>query len=498
MRQRGADARAFPSPCEARPMRRLHLVALGLVSLACSGEASRPPSSASPSPLAAPASSTVLAPTPAPDPAAPSPPTSRVRATPSATDLARARARLAEARRADRAGDHEGALAALDEVLAVLPSDPRLMCEAGFVAHRAGRSELAATRIDAALAAFGPPGAQRGADVPRLAQCLYNRGLVDEARGDLVGAADHFRASLALRPNAAVESALHRASTRAAEGREGETMGGVPVEVGARSMLVHARDRTALETAMRVGLAGLANDGSTDRTTDETRVEVLAEGSGLVLYGVTTPDFLSTEQDVIVARPEGDGFRLVLAAGEYASTEHGDVVTISGARITTLDRFVRVDFEVASTMYLDDDSFDDEGAGAPTCAGVTRVTSRDVRTIVCRTTPELACFALATQHASEDDLEVDCYDEGGRPVDPPDAGAPSTTSYALTLAASAEGALVIGVGRGTPPDADTLVGTHTFDELVAGSLTHALSFVAMTDRARASEAEEMDEGEDEE
>lgn len=466
-----------------------------LLVAACSGAAAAP----SPTPTPA-ASVTTSVPAPAPSIAAPS---STVAApAPSApsrrsdAERARARARLAEGRRADAAGDHAAALAAFDDVLAVVPDDPRLLCEAGFVAHRAGRSALAAARIDAALVAFGPPGTQQGTEATRLAQCLYNRGLVDEARGDLTGAADHFRTSLALRPNATVSAALARVTAHAAGPSAGDTMGGVPVEVAERSILVHTSEREVLVRALRAGFAGASPDGD-GRMLDARSVTPLAEQDGVLVYRIDTVDYAYENQSVVVARAEEGGFRIVLAAEEYANADRGDSNTLSGTRIAALGPYVRIDYDVSSTYYVSAEDFgDDEGADAIHCESVSVISAEGTRTIVCRTTPQLACFSFPSRGESRDDVERSCWDASDHEVDPPDAGTSPSDAYALTLGVEDAARLTIGTSGAAPSYVAEAVGTHTFEALSAGAQTHASTASGHTDRERAA-AEREGGGEDE-
>lgn len=140
--------------------------------------------------------------------AAPEPP-QQPRDEPGAPDPVEARAwrtRLAEARRLA----HEGRYADADPLFAALvrerPTEQRLRCEAGYVAFRADRLDDAEREITGALERWPSPPMDR--DREPLAMCLYNRGLVAEARGDRESAATAWRRSLELRPNATVERRL--------------------------------------------------------------------------------------------------------------------------------------------------------------------------------------------------------------------------------------------------------------------------------------------------
>lgn len=173
---------------------------------ACGSSEPAPP----PAPSAPPSSAT----TPTSAPVEPSTPAERpapAEAVRTPRDVAREAAEhVRQGRHAARAERFVDALSAFDRALALVPRSPRVLCESGFVAHRAGDEADAARRIDRALRVFGPPEHVSEALREPLAMCLYNRGLVAEALTDREGAAAHYERSLALRPNATVRAALER------------------------------------------------------------------------------------------------------------------------------------------------------------------------------------------------------------------------------------------------------------------------------------------------
>ncbi len=197
-------------------MQRTLTLGIALLLAGCSDPSPRPEPAANPAATPAPGSpSTEATPAPPLPETAPlpetTPPTTARPTAPSAETLTEVASIVREARTLEHAGDHRGALRRFDDALRLVPSQPRVLCEAGFIAHRAGDTALAARRIDTALAVFG---AERTISdrlrVP-LAMCLYNRGIVAEAMSDPRVAEDAFASSLRLRPNATVEAALARA-----------------------------------------------------------------------------------------------------------------------------------------------------------------------------------------------------------------------------------------------------------------------------------------------
>jgi hypothetical protein len=185
-------------------MRRL-LSMVFLAGCTCGAPAVAPPSVTPPTPIAE------ATPTPAPEvheATAPEP------AAPTAVQAIGWRRRMQEARRLAHAGQGVEAFAIFAELIHERPSARGLRCEAGFVAFRAALLDDAEREITRALDGWPtpPPARER---VP-LAMCLYNRGLIAEARHDAATAGDAFRRSLALRPNATVQAHLDALGASAA------------------------------------------------------------------------------------------------------------------------------------------------------------------------------------------------------------------------------------------------------------------------------------------
>jgi tetratricopeptide (TPR) repeat protein len=127
--------------------------------------------------------------------------------TPPSVETRRAlREGLRAAREAASAQHWDDATARFTALLHDHPELVRLRCEAGFAAFRAGHLDDAERLVSDAIA--GWPSPPRARDRVSLAMCLYNRGLVAEARGDHGAAAEAWRRSIALRPNATVAQRL--------------------------------------------------------------------------------------------------------------------------------------------------------------------------------------------------------------------------------------------------------------------------------------------------
>ncbi len=133
-------------------------------------------------------------------------PTQAVAAPPAAAMPVQRGPLLRRARQLARQRNFASALAQMELLLQSMPRAPRLICEAGYIAHRAGDHQKALRYTRAAMALFGSrPDAEL---IEPAAMCLFNQGLAAEALGDASAAAESFRQSLALRPNARVQANL--------------------------------------------------------------------------------------------------------------------------------------------------------------------------------------------------------------------------------------------------------------------------------------------------
>jgi tetratricopeptide (TPR) repeat protein len=185
-------------------MKRRALSALVCVWLGACGSHEAPPASSS-----VPPPSSVVAPPPSTSP----PPSvgSVVDAGRPAPLTPEERARLAHAihdgRHAAHAHDLSTALAQFETAATIAPGSSRVRCEAAFVAYEAGDLDRAEVHLRAALAVL-PVDDVAEADRASTATCLYNAGLVYEARGRTDDARSVYTRSIALRPNATVQRHL--------------------------------------------------------------------------------------------------------------------------------------------------------------------------------------------------------------------------------------------------------------------------------------------------
>lgn len=117
------------------------------------------------------------------------------------------RTALRNARTATQEERYDEAFALFDQLLHSAPRARQLWCEAGFDLHQSGNNERAARFLDHGLALYPQDPALEETKLP-LAACLYNRGLVHQAREEVGAARLRFQQSIALRPNVLVQSAL--------------------------------------------------------------------------------------------------------------------------------------------------------------------------------------------------------------------------------------------------------------------------------------------------
>ena len=185
------------------------LASIVLLVLGCGTETPPSPTPAVVAPAESPSAAEPVVPA-APTPVVAEPVTTPVRRRSTPDERAARRAAVDEARARARADAWSEALTLFEQALALDPHDPRLRCETGYAAYRAGRIEEAERYIGAAESALPEPAATAPALRVPTAMCLYNAGLIHEARGRTDAARSAFIASLSLRPNATVEAHLDR------------------------------------------------------------------------------------------------------------------------------------------------------------------------------------------------------------------------------------------------------------------------------------------------
>lgn len=460
---------------------------LALVWLGCScGDetTTTPPSSAAAPPASAPPP-TSLAP--------PSAVAAAPRGAPTDEQRHQVAALVRTARATERTGDHAAAMTAFDAALAITPFDARVLCEAGFVAHRAQRDALAAQRIDTALAIFGAPSSVADAQRDQLAMCLYNRGLVDEALGDPAAAVVHYTQSLALRPNDTVQARRTAASSLPAAAHVGDTMDGVPVELRDAGLFVATLDRARLEAAMRTGFAGANEFEYTYADPSETRLEVLAERADAeagarptIVYRVSAEGAPVGATDVVIALAAEGGWFLFIAA-EGGSEEHMGMSwerSFERATVTAAGAYLRIAFDGHAAESESSESDPPDGVAATYCQYVSSDDYVFHGAAYCRPGARPACFAVAEAGIEPFDgsLTTWCYDDADAEVALPNGGeeTPHGDGLVTTITLGDDGRFTI---RQTPPPEGTGATSEpqTFGALVAnGTLPQQL-----TDRTHA-------------
>ncbi len=419
-------------------------------------------------------------------------------------------AQLRAARAAVRAHQLESAAGIFDELLHVTPRAPRILCEAGYVSHLAGRDAQAASRIDLALDLFGPD-----ADLPAslrapVAMCLFNRGLVAEARHDVAVAAASWQRSLALRPNRAVSEHLARLATESGgSGEEDGAIGGVAARAGERSVLVLATDEARLLEALGSGLAGEDWDGEpTTASTTVLATVPLAGGpySRALVVGVDDGSAMLGNTSFVIALEEPSGYRVVsVAVGSYDATDHGHSggCDAQDLHADVAEGLLRLAYDVACGETSMDEVEDPEERDGVSCYATDddgETTSSHVILCALDTEPDCVHFVTARQSTRPPSHTVDCIDEDGTAMPVPLDAEPVVTArtedalaFALDVLAERRVRITRRTSPGTPPD-----GEHAWSELHAWSVEQepvgAPSFLFDEERAAAEGGEEGEEG----
>jgi hypothetical protein len=368
--------------------------------------------------------------------------------------LAEAARIVREARALEHAGDHRAALERFDDALRLVPLQPRVLCEAGFVAYRAGDPGLAADRIDTALRVFGPP--RRVSDRLRvpLAMCLYNRGLVAEALGDRGDAIGRFESSIALRPNATVSAALERARRALAAAPDSATLapsvagaasaahvGGVVV-TGAGDVL--APDAASLERVLRAGLRGY--DELEERYLDasettSTLAHALHDAGHpeVLVYDVTQHGEPLSRRLVVIAIRAADGYRVfqhTLGMDGITPSWDDPDMTVDALTITPSwsGEVLRVDVDVT---VREDSLLWSTGEHDEPCQDGSEGTTRTTTALVCRVAGSTQCFELDTRHESTGVRTWSTCD--GTPVDEQDRSSEDDVLASAVLEVGSEG-----------------------------------------------------------
>lgn len=454
-------------------MRRLFV--MGLIALFACAEGREPASV----PRAAP-------PRPAPATEAASAAVATPAAAPRPTDLTAAQARerirlLREGRQAARAEDWPTALSRFEALLRASPRAPRLACEAGFVAHRADRAELAARWIDLALRTFGEPARIDPALRVPLAMCLYNSGLVHEARGDLGAARADYEASLALRPNATVtrrRDALASAPVPRGDGATARNVEGIAVRTRATTTLVATSDPARLERVVAALFAGTNDfeDGaSTGPATITRRGTIALEGRHVIALEADDGSVPLGSTSLVLAFPIQEGFAITaFSAGSYEATDHG---VRGGCGIAELAMRVESGLVRVDTSTQCEEGAEEEYAWAGhddvTCYVDALAPTRVFEQVILCDPRDARCVELpvAESVAAPGRAAYFCFDEDGGEIPGPastDVPGDHARDHRFAVEAAGERLTRVRVISGTPPTNVRLrPGEHAWDALAA-------------------------------
>lgn len=393
---------------------------------------------------------------------------------------------LRTGRTAEQRGDHAAARAALDEAVALVPSDARLLCEAGYVTYRAGHVALAAQRLDAAIAAFGPPSALSPTRRAHLGMCLYNRGLVDEAQGDLARAVMHYDESLALRPNDVVRRHRDAAAASPAAAHVPDTLDGLAAELRDGGLFVATTDRARLELALHAAVSG--SDGWGDPVAPaDTEVRVLAETTARSDDARPTIVALAHGVDtrVLLAVPAEGGWLItsVVDGGGEGYGADRQSFEIASASIGTLGEDLRIDVRGTRGSTMSGMHDPPAGFAADYCYVDIDESYAFVASAVCHSGARPVCFVVdeAEIAAHDDDVLYQCADANGTAMEFPGGNEQTEHHDAIvrTIVAAPDGRFTIGDAA---PVERALLAARS-----------APSGLTDRERALASEDEEEDE-----
>lgn len=126
---------------------------------------------------------------------------------PTPAQRARQQALRGEARRMVRDGNLAGAVERMEALVELAPRSPSVLCEAGYIAHRA-ENDMAEPWLRQGMSAFAASPNQDASRTRTLARCEYNLGLVYQRRQYLDRAERYFMDSLHHRDNDVVRERL--------------------------------------------------------------------------------------------------------------------------------------------------------------------------------------------------------------------------------------------------------------------------------------------------
>ncbi|MFK8004205.1 MAG: tetratricopeptide repeat protein [Polyangiales bacterium] len=390
---------------------------------------------------------------------------------PTEDSLAETRRLLRDGRRAASAGNLDEARTHFDALLRAAPEAPRFWCEAGFVSLRAERFDEAERRLDHGLALYGPIHRISESLREALAMCLYNRGRVEDDRGDDTYAVDYYENSLRLRENATVRQRLEAALTsHLSADPESHTFADVEVDGNG---LFKTQDREALAGAMSVAFRGYREfaDEPVDSASVSHEASAQLPGGDAHVFSIVDESEPTSSVMLGIALPRAGGYKIITTdLGLMDADGDRHTLEVENVSASISHGLVRVDFSVQANSYYVD-MFDAEGLECVVEGSLPSYTEQ--RSMVCTTDGTHQCVSLVRGVSTEPRtrLEADCTNEAGESVAAPANLGHNTeaaaASYALTLSILPEGRLRMSRESGEVPESAKVDETASLREWIA-------------------------------
>ncbi|MFK8003241.1 MAG: tetratricopeptide repeat protein [Polyangiales bacterium] len=261
------------------------------------------------------------------------------------------RTALRSARLATQEERYEEAFALFDQLLHSAPRARQVWCEAGFDLHKSGNNERAARFLDHGLALYPRGSALEETRLP-LATCLYNRGLVHQAREEIGAARQRFRESIALRPSEVVQSALDA----------------LPEAGPVTSRFFAAESPAAFRLALSQAYAGF-NNFNAHRSALPADVQLLGEvdvdGVLTEVLSVWTHSYPLAEEYLVAAFAVEGGFRITafeVATRDETNHQHeGNSVVSALGSAEALHGLLHADVNILRSERFAEEHTEDEG-----------------------------------------------------------------------------------------------------------------------------------------
>jgi hypothetical protein len=388
-----------------------------LVSLlvACSSSSPTPPPSASPPPSSAPPTTIAAPPT-------------TITAAPAQLTIDQRHAlatAIREGRRLAHDGDYAQALASFERAATIAPSSARVQCETAYVAFQAGDLARAETHLRPALLGL-PHGEVPERSRVWTATCLYNAGLIHEARARLDDARAEYTRSIALRPNATVEARLDDLVRREVA---------VDVDAGDDADFESYDPTVSLDAIVievRDDFCAPGDPPSPDDAVCETSITRAITSGGapieaaLIVASARAPQGGEHLHTSLVVRASGGAVAAVLA--DVDSPQIFGMYATTTATVVARDVLPGGGSEIVATVVAEADDSD-----AGTCD---RYTSSSAATIVCSTDDgSLRCIAIPTDHSggAEHTACPDAFDGDGDEITESDHDSHAYYGYTLAI-----------------------------------------------------------------